>query len=60
MTGERAKELAEKFLTDCIFDINDKSAVYEYNIDGLVEFVKDGILVGCAESSKDFVGDEKK
>ena len=53
MNNEKASELAVKFMNDCIYDIDDKDAVYEYGIDALLEFVKDGILLGYKEGYKD-------
>lgn len=59
MTDDQARDLAEKILKKGFFDISDKDSVYKYGIDGLVEFVKNGILHGYEIGSKQRANLEK-
>lgn len=51
----KAQEAAIKFMKSGFYDINDKNAMYEYCIDALIFFVKNGFLLGYKEACKDYL-----
>lgn len=51
----KAEEIAIKFMKDCFYDVTDKDANYKYNIDTLIGFVKNGVLLGHKEGYKDYL-----